>query len=201
MENVKSKLRMKLGIQAALGIVSIILAYFIYDGINSKIIFQEQAEARREVVQARLLNIVTAQKQFKTEKGRYAANFEELHHFLSADSLTIIKAIGNVPDTLTEVEAVELGIVIRDTTLIPAYTVFPEGFAYDSLRYIPFSNNNSFAMKASVIEKNRVNVNVFEASAKFEDVYNGLDTKNENINLSELLKVGSLSEPITTGNW
>ena len=56
-------------------------------------------------------------------------------------------------------------------------------------------------MQADVIEKNKVNVNVFEASAKFADVYNGLKTRNEDVDLEEVLKVGSMTEPITTGNW
>ncbi len=192
---------MKIAIQLVLAVVAIVLAYFIYSGIQDKIIFQEKAEQRRLVVQERLMDVVTAQKEFKTEKGRYAANFDELIHFLTSDSLTIIKAIGNVPDTLTEVEAVELGIVIRDTALVPARTIFPDDYPVDSLRIIPFSEGNEFKMKADIIEKNKVNVNVFEASAKFEDVYNGLDTKNENIDLKDVLKVGSLTEPITTGNW
>ncbi|MBL4710208.1 MAG: hypothetical protein JKY48_17390 [Flavobacteriales bacterium] len=192
---------MKIGIQAGLFIVAIIIAYFIYDGIQDKIEFRDMAAARREVVQNRLLNITKAQKQFKQEKGRYSANFPELINFIKTDSLTIIKAIGNVPDTLTEAEAVEQRIVIRDTSLVPALTIFPAGFAIDSIKYIPFSKGNEFQMKADVIEKNKVNVNVFEASAKLEDVYNGLNTKNEAVNLSNLIKVGSLTEPITNGNW
>ncbi len=192
---------MKIAIQLGLAVISVILAYFIYTGIQNKIIFQEKAESRRLVVQERLMNVVTAQKSFKGERGRYAANFDELLHFLNTDSLTIIKAIGNVPDTLTESQAVEMGIVIRDTSLVPASTIFPEDFATDSLRIVPFSEGNEFKMKAGVIEKNKVNVNVFEASARLEDVYNGLKTKNENVDLDDVLKVGSMTEPITTGNW
>lgn len=192
---------MKIGIQAGLFIIAIILAYFIYDGIQNKIEFRNMAEARREVVQTRLLNIAIAQKQFKQERGRYSANFPELINFVKNDSLTIIKAIGNVPDSLNEAEAVEQGIVIRDTALVPALTIFPSGFAIDSIKYIPFSDGNEFEMKADVIEKNKVNVNVFEASAKLEDVYKGLNTKNEAVNLNDILKVGSLTEPITNGNW
>ncbi len=192
---------MKIGIQLALLIIAGTLAFFIYDGIQTKIEFRDMAQSRREVVQERLLNVVTAQKEFKSERGRYAANFDELLNFLNNDSLTFIKAIGNVPDTLTEAEAVEMGIVIRDTSLIPAKTIFAEGFAIDSLPYIPFSDGNRFKLKADVIEKNKVNVNVFEASAKLEDVYRGLETKNENVDLNDVLKVGSITEPITSGNW
>ena len=192
---------MKIGIQLALLVLARVIAFFIYDGIQKKIEFRDKAESRRLVVQDRLLNIVTAQKVFKSEKGRYAANFQELSNFLNNDSLTFIKAIGNVPDSLTETQAVEQGIVIRDTSLVPARTTFAEDFAVDSLKYIPFSDGNTFEIKAGQIEKNKVNVNVFEASAKLEYVYKGLPTKNENIDLSDVLKVGSMTEPITTGNW
>lgn len=193
---------MKIVIQIALAVVAAVLAYYIYSGIQQKIEFKKKAQERREVVQERLLNIVTAQKEFKSQKGRYAANFPELEHFLMNDSLVIIKAIGTVPDTLTEVEAVQLGIVIRDTNLVPAISIF-EGMdiSVDSLKYIPFSDSKTFKMQADVIEKNKVNVNVFEASAKLEDVYRGMKTRNEAVDLEDVLKVGSLTEPITTGNW
>jgi len=192
---------MKYGIQAALLIVAVILAYFIYDGIQNKIEFRNMAEARRELVQERLLKVVDAQKQFKTEKGRFAANFPELINFIETDSLTIIKAIGNVPDSLTEAEAVERGIVTRDTSLIPARSIFPISFNVDSIKYVPFSGGSEFKMKADAIEKNKVNVNVFEAKTTLREVYKGLKTKNEAVKLDDEIKVGSLSEPITTGNW
>ena len=141
-------------------------------------------------------------KEFKSQKGKYAANFPELENFLNNDSLVIIKAIGNVPDTLTEAEAVEQGIVIRDTNLVPAISIF-DGMdvIVDSLKYVPFSDDKTFKMQAGMIEKNKVNVSVFEASAKLEDVYRGLETQNENVDLEDEIKVGSMTEPITSGNW
>lgn len=194
--------QMKIVIQLVLAVAAAVLAYMIYDGIQAKIEFKKQAESRREVVQERLLKIVTAQKEFKAQKGRYAANFPELENFLKNDSLVIIKAIGTVPDTLTEVEAVQLGIVIRDTNLVPASSIFEgQKVVVDSLKYIPFSDAKTFKMQADIIEKNKVNVNVFEASAKLEDVYRGMNTRNESVDLEDVLKVGSLTEPITTGNW
>ncbi len=192
---------MKIGIQAALFVIAIILAYFIYDGVQNKIEFRDMAQKRSEIVQNRLKEVAVAQKKFKQEKGRYAANFPELINFVTNDSLTIIKAIGNVPDSLTEVKAVQLGIVIRDTSLVPATSIFSDGFAADSLKYVPFGDGNEFKIQAGVIEKNKVNVNVFEVSTTLEVAYNGLKTKNEAVKLTDEIKVGSMSEPITTGNW
>lgn len=193
---------MKIVIQIVLVIAAAVLAYLIYDGVQDKIIFKKKAQQRREVVQERLMEIVTAQKEFKNQKGKYAANFPELENFLNNDSLVIVKAIGTVPDSLTESEAVEQGIVIRDTNLVPAKSIYEgKDVNIDSLKYIPFSESNTFKMQAGMIEKNKVKVSVFEASAKFEDVYRGLNTKNEAVNLDDVLKVGSMTEPITTGNW
>jgi len=192
---------MKTAIQLILLVVAIVLAYFIYDGIQSKILFKKEAKERREVVQERLTRIADAQKEFKTEKGRYASNFDELLNFLINDSLTIIKAIGIVPDTLTEAEAVEQGIVVRDTAKIAASTIFPDNFEIDELENVPFSNNAKFKMEAGLIEKNKVTVNVFEAYTTLEEVYNGLHTKGENIDLEDRIQVGSITEPITSGNW
>ena len=192
---------MKIAIQAGLLIVSLVLAYLIYDGIQTKIEFRKLAQSRNEVVQDKLMDIVKAQKEFKSEKGKYANNFEELLYFLKSDSLTIVKAIGNVPDSLTEIEAVEKGIVIRDTLLVPARTIFEEDYPIEDLPIVPFSDNQKFKKQAGVIEKNKVNVNVFEASTTLEHVYNDLDTRNESVHLDEEVKVGSMTEPITTGNW
>ena len=192
---------MKIAIQAGLLIVSLVLAYLIYDGIQTKIEFRKMAQSRNEVVQDKLMDIVKAQKEFKSEKGKYANNFEELLYFLKSDSLTIVKAIGNVPDSLTEIEAVEKGIVIRDTLLVPARTIFEEDYPIEDLPIVPFSDNEKFKMQAGVIEKNKVNVNVFEASTTLEHVYNDLDTRNESVHLDKEVKVGSMTEPITTGNW
>ncbi len=192
---------MKIVIQLALVAVSAVLAYFIYDGIQNKIAFKEEAKSRQEVVHERLEYVVDAQKEFKNENGRYAGSFAELFNFLNNDSLTIVKAIGNVPDTLTEAEAVAQGIVIRDTLLVPARTIFEEDFAVDSLKIVPFSNGSEFKMKADVIEKNKVNVNVFEVYTTYGEIYKGLSTKSENVDLDARIQVGSLTEPITTGNW
>lgn len=193
---------MKIAVRAVLLVVALVLAYLVYDGIMSKIEFKELAQSRKDVVIERLSQIREAQKAFKQVKGRYANNFPELIHFIENDSIPIIKAIGTVPDTLTAAKAVELGIVSRDTTMVPAKTnVFNAEFQTDSLQYIPFSGGQKFEMKADIIEKNKVNVSVFMASAPYSTFYKGLETRNENVDLDDKLQVGSLTEPVISGNW
>ena len=84
---------------------------------------------------------------------------------------------------------------------MPASSIFADGFSADSLKYIPFAGGDEFKIQAGVIEKNKVKVNVFEVSTTLEKAFRGLESKNEAVKLTDLIKVGSMNEPITTGNW
>lgn len=193
---------MKLVIQGVLALVAITLAWLIYSSINNKIEFQKITENRKSVVVERLKDIRTVQACYKSVNGVYAKDFNTLISFVKEDSLPFIKAIGTVPDTLTEQQAVEMGIVIRDTFKIPIRdTLFHAGYPIDSIQFIPYSKNETFDLDAGMIEKNKLRVQVFEAFADYNKILTGLKTDNEGIDLSDGLRVGSMTEPTTTGNW
>ena len=201
---------MKLGIKIGLPLVIIVLCYLVYDSIASKIQFEKETKHRRDIVIERLKDIRIAQLSYKSVKREYANDFHSLLDFIKHGSFPVIKALGTVPDTLTEEEAVHLGIVTRDTSYVKVKdSLFSSNylrthlgsFSISSLPYIPFGKGEKFGMQAGVIEKGKVMVKVFEVSASFEVIYNGLDTDNEGIDLSDGLKVGSMTEPSTSGNW
>ena len=58
-----------------------------------------------------------------------------------------------------------------------------------------------YNIDAGMIEKGNVNVQVFEISATYRDVFKGLDAKNKKYDLDKLLKVGSMNEASLNGNW
>ena len=60
------------------------------------------------------------QTAYKRTKGVFADNFENLIEFLEFDSIPIIKAIGETPDSLTDSQALQLGIISRDTAYVLA---------------------------------------------------------------------------------
>ncbi len=192
---------MKIAIQALLLVAAVVLAYLVYDSVNSRIVFEEKLGYRQAIVVDKLIDIRTAQTEFKAEKKRYAKTFDELLNFVKYDSISLIKAIGTVPDSLTEQQAVEMGIVSRDTSMMAVIDTVLTGVNIDSLKYIPFSDGEEFKIDAAKIEKNKVNVNVFEVSAKYGQFLKGMNTKNENIDLEKDLKVGSMEDPTTSGNW
>jgi hypothetical protein len=197
---------MKLVIQILLVIASLFVGYMIYDSIQSEIKFREETERRKAVVVERLKQIREAQVMYKSRKGEYAKNFDQLINFLKNDSIQVVYSVGELPDSLIgqQAKAIELGIITRDTTLIPVRdTLFTKNFdqIVDSLPFIPFSGGKKFRINAGEIESGKVKVKVFEVSASLGNIYRGLDIKNKNIDTSEVLKVGSMEEATLNGNW
>ena len=201
---------MKLGIKIGLPVAIFVLCYLVYDSIASKIQFEKETKHRRDLVIERLKDIRIAQLAYKSVKREYANDFHTLLDFVKHGSFPVIKALGTVPDTLTEEEAVHLGLVTRDTSYVNVkdslfssnYLKYHLGaFSISSIPYIPFGKGEKFAMQAGEIEKGKVIVQVFEVFASYEVIYKGLDTQNEGIDLSDGLQVGSMTETSTSGNW
>ena len=197
---------MKLVIQLVLLVASAFMGYMIYDSIDSKIKLEEEIRSRKDVVIERLENVKEAQISFKKVKGQYAKSFAQLKHFLENDSLIIVKAIGEVPDSLLgqESKALEMGIITRDTTKIPVRAeLFKDNFekVVSEINIIPFSEGTEFSIDAGEIEKGKVKVKVFEVSAPYKEIFKGLKTDYEGIDMSQALTIGSMTEPTTNGNW
>jgi hypothetical protein len=191
--------------------INIILAYFVYNSINSEVEFQKVAKVRIAENIQKLKDLRQVQIAFKKVNNTYANNFDVLIDFLENDSMPIVKAIGETPDTLTDVQALELGIISRDTAYILAKeTVFDNVYLNSrnkkfplelaALTQVPHSDEN-YNINAGIVEKGKVLVQVFEISATYGAVFTGLDAKNKSYELDGLLKVGSMDEASLNGNW
>lgn len=188
---------MKRLIQIGLFVVIIVLAYFLYASIEEPIAFQKEKTRRYEKVIQKLKDIRIAELSYKDVNGRFTGSFDTLINFVKFDSIPIIKKIGEIPDNLldsiTEAEAVKLGMITRDTIRISVLdTIFGKNYFIDSLKYVPFTRGTAiFRLAAGVVETgSKVTVNVFEA----------VDTKPFDPN--DTLKVGSLTEATNNaGNW
>ena len=201
---------MKAGVKIGLWLVIVGLSYLVYNSITGKIAFEDETKRRRDIVIERLEDIRIAQLAYKSANEKYAKNFDQLLDFVKQDSFQVIKALGTVPDTLTDSAAVEMGIVTRDTVFLSVKdSIYSKSylkdhkvaFYIDSLPYIPFGGGSVFDIDAGEVEKGKVNVQVFEVFARYKHIYLGLDTENESIDIEDGLKVGSMDEPSTSGNW
>ena len=197
--------------------INIILAFFVYDSITSEVEFNKQAKERIAENVQKLKDLRTLQIAYKKENDVFADNFNSLLDFLENDSTTIIKSVGETPDSLvngkqiTDAKALEMGLISRDTLYVSAKeSIFDENyiksrdnkypFDINTLSIIPFTEQK-YNIDANVIEKGKVNVQVFEISAAFKHVFNGLDAENKKYDLNSLLKVGSMTEASLNGNW
>ena len=191
--------------------INVLLACLIYNSINSEIKFQDQVQIRLSQNIQKLKDLRHVQTSYKRTNGRFANNFEDLINYLQSDSIPVIRANGETPDSLTDSEALKLGIISRDT----AYVLAKEGvfnkeyiesrdncieFNLKALTKVPNSNMN-YNIDAGEIEKGKVIVQVFEISTNYATIFTGLDAKNKSYNLNSLLKVGSMQEASLNGNW
>jgi len=191
--------------------LNIILAYFVYNSINSEVEFQQVAKVRVAENVQKLKDLRQVQIAYKKVNNTYSNNFESLIDFLENDSMAIVKAIGETPDSLTDAQALELGIISRDTAYVLAKeTVFDEAYLssrnekfpldLSALTNVPHSDQN-YSVDAGMVEKGKVVVQVFEISTTYGAVFTGLDAENKSFELGNLLKVGSMDEASLNGNW
>lgn len=193
---------MKTAIQIVLALVIVVLGYLIYDSIMEPVRFNKETSMREARIVERLKDIRTAQVAHRTRYGTFLGDLDSLVSFIKFDSIAILRATGTVPDTLTELEAVRLGIVQRDTIWMPAKdTLFVRArYSVDSLPYIPFSGGQRFSLAAAQIERGMVVLPVFEAYTTPEQYMKDLPYKVYYTRL-EGLRVGSLIEASVDGNW
>ncbi len=191
-----------------LGVI-VLLAYLIVAGIQKPIDFEKERVKRFDLTINRLKDIRTAQIVYRERYGYYTPSFDSLINFIKNDDIRVIRAIGMVPDTLTEKEALKLGIIERDTFYVPIIDSLFKHIDYkiEDIRRIPVGKKNEFKMDtASVLTGSGVWVKVFQCYALYDDILDGLDRQlivNYKAQKNDTcLRVGSLTEATNNaGNW
>lgn len=196
----------KVLIQFGLFIVIVVLGYLVYDSIMEPVRFNKERHQRELVVIQKLKDIRSSQFIYKQLKGSYAPNFDSLITFLKVAEIPVVKMVADPNDTT-------FTITINDTVgyIKVADSLFGKkaNFKFSQIELIPFSNGDVFEMAADTVERGGVKVHVFEAKAPFTSFLKGMDkqsiiniiSKYEDIEKYPGLKVGSLVEPSTDGNW
>jgi len=182
------------------------LAYYTYASIMEPVNFNKEKRAREKVVIQYLKDIRSAEFIYKQLNNRYTGSFDTLIHFMDSARIPVVKMIPDPNDTTYT-------LTINDTVgyVRVADSLFKDqpGFDYNKINIVPFSNGKKFTIKAGVIKKGGVKVNVFEVKTPFTNYLRGMN-KQLIINLIASikerkkypgLKVGSMTEPSTDGNW
>lgn len=208
---------MKRALSLVLWAVIIVLAYFVIDSPLEQVRFEKEKKQREDAVVQNLIDIRTAQVKYKEKYGNYTNGMDTLINFVKTDSLPNVLKEGFLNDSLieagmTEEKAIKQGIIIRDTTFVPALTeIFGANYPIDELGNVPYTDGAKFAMGATIVRTgSNVPIKVFEAKVPFEVYMNGLDKQEiENMRAKALkfekypgLKVGSLEGANNNaGNW
>jgi hypothetical protein len=206
--------------QIALVAAAIVLAYLVWNSIQTPIDFDKEKDARYEDVITKLRDIRKAQLAFKDVNTKFCGDWDSLISFVKFDSLPKIRKIGMLTDSMIEAglderSAMEKGLLIRDTIKASVLDeVFGSQYNIDELAIIPHSLNERFWLRQTIITTGSgVKVPVFEARAHNNQILADLKDayKQEIINLNEQrrkndrypgLRVGSVEEPNNnSGNW
>lgn len=192
-----------MGVAGVLLLLSAFLAYQNYNSIDEPIQFMKKKQIRYAAVIQNLKDLRQVELTYKKENQKFCGSMDTLMDFLANDSVVMVIMDGEIPDSLAgnEAEAIALGIIVRDTTLYPAMEIaFDKEYMstrdnkypldINTLRYVPFTDNVEFSVAAGEITRSSgAKVQVFEIkdAAPFD--------------AADVMTVGSMVDPTTSGNW
>jgi hypothetical protein len=193
-------------IKVVFAIIIVVLAYFLYESIMRPVRFNKAVSEREKVVIAQLIDLRTAQQFYKRQHNKYTNNWDELIKFLQNGEIPEVRMIPDPNDTtFTKTIYDTLGYVKVADSLFSKRV----NFDINSLRYIPFSGNEVFEIAAGEVDRGGIKVGVYEIKAHYNTFLKGLDRQyvinliksKEDIEKYPGLKLGSMEEPSTDGNW
>ena len=206
-------------ILGSLWVLILVFASLLFISIYNEIKFDEVKNARYQVVIKNLKDIRDTQLAHRTVKGVFQDNWDSLVKFVEIDSFTITqrrdssvlhkemtKRYGGVKTYKDIVIVDTLGLVsVKDS-------LFGFDDRYLRMMNVPFSKNDQtkFELKAGFLNQNGIDIPVFESFVRKRVI---LHDQSLNLVLKEnqvqsvdgvngpTLKIGSMNEVNTNGNW
>ncbi len=203
----------------SLWVLILVFASLLFTSIYDEIKFDEVKNARYQVVIKNLKDIRDSQLAHRTVKGVFQNNWDSLVKFIEVDSFTITqrrdssvldkemtKRYGGVKTYKDIIIVDTLGFVsVKDS-------LFGLDNRYQTMMNVPFSkkDDTKFELKAGFLNQNGIDIPVFEALVKKRVI---LYDQSTNLVLKEnqvqsvdgvngpSLKIGSMNEVNTNGNW
>lgn len=197
------------------GLLSIFLGYKIYQSINAPIEFNKVRKERFSKVIAKLKDIRDSQEAYKTVNGKFAKDFNSLVKFIDTGSYTITQQRDSSFMRFDKVYQIELQ---KDTVIIDTLgfvkvkdSIFKTDDRYKKMMEVPYAQGGEkFEMKSDIIDKQGYKAPVFEAKIKknvvlYDQPADLLARENAHQSVEEVngteIKVGSLTDVSTNGNW
>ena len=211
---------MKKGLSIVINIILfaiiVLLAWQVVKSIQAPIKFNTEQKAREAKVIERLLDIRNAEVLYKNATNKYTDNFDTLIKFCQNAEIPVVQMISkqNLEDSTYYTVYDTIGFI----KVMDSIKGKRENFNINELKLVPFSQpQTNFELEAGTKESSGIKVPLFEARTPFE-VYlaqpgaafsdkewkqrvDNLKAEKESINRYAGLKVGSMEEASTEGNW
>ncbi|RED49327.1 hypothetical protein [Seonamhaeicola aphaedonensis] len=201
----------------ALWLLIAFLGYQTYMSIYEPIQFNKVKKKRYAQIIESLVDIRDAQLAHKTVTGKFAKDFDGLVKFIDTAEFTITQRRDSsvIDDALTRLYQVDTykDIVIIDTLGFVSIkdSLFKNSDRYKTMMNVPVGKaGEKFKLQAGFLEQNGINIPVFEASVKKNVILHDqnpdlLVQENQVVSVDgvngDALKVGSMDEVNTSGNW
>lgn len=193
------------------------LGYQTYMSIYTPILFNQEKTKRYAEVIKNLKDIRDSQLAYKQVNGKFTDSFDELVKFIENGRYTIIQRRDSsiIDQEMTKRFGVDTfkDIVIVDTLghVSVKDSLFKNSTRYKTMMNVPVGKEGAkFELKAGFLEESDIKIPVFEASVKknvilFDQDSDMIAQENQVVSVDgvngDALKVGSMTEVNTNGNW
>jgi hypothetical protein len=210
---------MKKGLSIVINIllfaIIVVLALQVVKSIQAPIKFNNEQKARETKVVERLIDIRNAEVLYKNATSQYTNSFDTLIKFCQTAEIPIVKIVPDPTDTtFTRTINDTIGFV----KVMDSLRGKRDNFNINDIKWVPFSQpQHQYELEAGIIERNGIKIPVFEARTPYEvylatpgDAFSEKEwnqrrdnakAEKESINRYAGLKVGSMEEATTDGNW
>ncbi|MBR3491472.1 MAG: hypothetical protein IKH44_04145 [Bacteroidales bacterium] len=210
---------MKKGLSIVINIllfaIIVVLALQVVKSIQAPIKFNNEQKARETKVVERLIDIRNAEVLYKNATSQYTNSFDTLIKFCQTAEIPIVKIVPDPTDTtFTRTINDTIGFV----KVMDSLKGKRDNFNINDIKWVPFSQpQHQYELEAGTIERNGIKIPVFEARTPYEvylatpgDAFSEKEwnqrrdnakAEKESINRYAGLKVGSMEEATTDGNW
>lgn len=195
----------------------IYLGYITFMSVYGEIKFNQLKEKRYKVVIENLKDIRDAELAHRSVTGQFQGNWDSLVKFIENEKFTITQRRDStiIDKELTRLYGVDTtkDIIIVDTLGFVSVldSLFGVDSRYKTMMNVPVGEQDQlFELKSGLLDQNGINIPVFEASVSkklilFDQDKNLVDLESDVVSVEGVngpsLKVGSMEEVNTNGNW
>ena len=208
---------MKLVIQLLLWIVIIFLGYMVFNSVYEPVQFNQVKEKRYKKVIENLIDIRDSELAYREVTGKFTGSFDELVRFIDTAKFTLTQRRDTtvLDEEFQRIYKVDKYIeqVVIDTLGYASVkdSLFGGSDRYKTMMNVPIEGVDAkFELEAGTVMKNDTEIPVFEARVAKEVILEDQDPdlvmqEKQIISVDqvsgEYLKVGSMEEVKTSGNW